>query len=882
MEGDRPTLIVDFSNALGVKTVPVWVDSHNLTREISAEEDARLAQPAPVDAERTAELFWTLFRASPPSSRSDSERAKVVLCRLLLGPVTVPCFCEEWDVDEYMTRCAYNCRGPVLYAHREWCRCSGATGDGRSLKFVVMQGHHATHVFRGLLSLAEWNAHLPGVFCACNVFKSDRYVMAALPGHITLLLNHYPYLLRHICRFLTVPEIDECVSAMVSHLGKQIAARINIHYKILFGIGARLHVSPRAAEANRSMFFLELQKLWISLDYNNTVTNEFFETVFRAFHEDLGRVMLLLRLPGKTSPIVPRFSTVRFKKQVLYFKLAVKYSKTKKEITDNSFCYRRLVITFGENDVVWRNLFVIYYHRFVASDPGADESEPLTVANGTAAALENGPAAGNALAASGRNPPTSSSASLDALLKRRARPAGPVGTAAASTGGTSAGAMGAKHYVRVINRLNLVRFREVMSENVDSGTRPNVCASPDGSFDFSGTGVIARYGKSRAWTERYECRYEPSVRRVVGGREFAEITAVSLNRMTANAFNTNRVINLKAALSRTSRPTLGRSPRNMTHSFVMYKHTFKEPACTVSTFVSNDAAYTNSLNVNIRGTYLEFLYALGVYRLYVAIENFFLPASVCNSNSSLDIHGLEDQTVIRSGRSKVYWTTNFPCMISTTDNINVGWFKAATAIVPKVSGRQLENIMLKELAHISGIREVSLDYGVHRMFTAIETRNSYQVPFLSKQFILFLRTALIKMHGWHRRVSIDHFLFRAVRYGIFDYQKEMVAHTKIKHACALIGTRLSNNVPKILVRNKKVKLDHPGRNANILTLCRHVDTSRVDACRLRIFIDVLQLLLEGAATETTRNNILRARDRLALALAPGGGAGPREELAGRK
>ncbi|AFK83924.1 B87 [miniopterid betaherpesvirus 1] len=842
-----------------VRNAPVYVNSCNLTREISCEEDARLSQSVVVNEAHVDEIFDVLFSACPPTAVTNADRAKVVLCRLLLGPVAVPCYCDEWDADEYTARCAYECTGPVLYVHRGRCRClAPVAADGgveagistvsnarQPMRFSLMQGHAATHVYRGLLSLTEWNVGLKNLFCECTVFKSDRYVMAVLPERYCLFLDYYPYMLRHICRFITVPEIDDCTNAMLLHLGAQIAARINVHYKLMFGSADRVarHCTPRSLEANRDMFLLELQKLWLGLSYHNDVTLDFFEKIFQKFNEDKGKVMLMLRLPFKNNPTLTRFCMMRFKKQVLYFRLTVKYGKNRKDVERGSFIYKKNVVTFTERDIIWRNLFTVYYGLCFFDDDGA--SGVASGATVKPALSIQKPAYPHG--ASARSNATSNNLSAKDSAGQVLPRSGDVAT---------------ERYVRIINRLSTVRFRECVA----AAAAPDRVNHADGGFDFSGSAIINRYRSMISWCERLENRHDPSgVRIVLGGREFSEMTAVTANRVTINAFNTNRVINLKASLAVEPRSKLGRSPKSMTHSFVMYKHTFKEPACTVSTFVSNDAAYTNSLNVNIRGSYMEFLYALDVYKLYVDIDTFFLPACVCNSNSSLDVHGLEDQTVIRSDRNKVYWTTNFPCMISTTDNVNVGWFKAATAIIPKVSGRALENIMLKEISHICEMRDVYVDYGLHRIFTTMETRNSYQVPFLSKQFLLFLRAALIRLHGPEKVLYIDRILFRVIREGLFDYNKEVVAHTKIKHTCALVGTRLANNVPKVLVRNKKIKLDHLGRNANILTFCRHVDTGRISANRLRILIDILRSLAEISFAKRTKEAILRVLAKLTVA-----------------
>lgn len=869
------------------------VDSHNLTRELSSEEDGRVATPVQVDHDHVDEIFDVLLDASPvpnvPASNGDAasgldtrdrDRARVVLCRLLLGPTAVPCYCDEWDADEYLTECVFRCEGPLLYAYRKGCQCYEAS----ALQFTVICNHPVNRAFRGLLSLMEWNAHLRNVFCGCCRYRTDRYVLAALPARYPIFLVYYPYFLRCLCRYLSVAEIDDCTNAMMIHLGSQLSARITIHYKLLFGMSIRPGLTPCAVAANESFFVLELQKLWLSVNYINAVTTDFFENVFAAFHRDKSQAMLVLRVPSRTEPTLSRFSMSRFKSQVLYFRLPVRYVRNRHDVPRNSFQVKRLSIVFRDSDAIWRNLFVLYYAycydgnecagsglgsgdgdnacRSATSPPAAAptcdtrgrsqrgrESSPSRSAGPCVRRSGDGP---SSLPSDTCAPPpsaatTASSPALGAKIPRALRSA------------IDGSATSVKKYVRIVSRLTFANYRERLARRAAAAGSD---ADLGDSFDFSCRRVRSRDGfGSDAEGDRV-----PSPRcdrrLVIGGREFSEMTSVGLDRMTVNAFNTNRVINLKAALAKCKSARLSRHPKNMTHSFVMYKHTFKEPACTISTFVSNDVACTNSLNVNIRGSYLEFIYALGVYRLYVDIKNFFLPATVCNSNSSLDVHGLEDQSVVRSERHKVYWTTNFPCMISTTDRINVGWFKAATAIIPKVSGRSLETIMLKELSHICRMKDVSIDYGIHRIFTELETRNSYQVPFLGKQFILFLRASLLRIHGHEHKTKIDNILFRVIKDGLFDYHKDMVAHTKIKHTCALIGTRLANNIPKVLVRNKKIKLDYLGRNANVLTLCRYLDLSRIAPSRVSVLLDVLTCLAEASDTPRIKAEILRVCGRL--------------------
>ncbi|ACE95592.1 M87 [Muromegalovirus C4A] len=897
-----PALIVKSPTAR-VKSAPVCVNSYNLTREISPFEDSRLSQAVTVDEEHISSIFRTLMAAGPDPGATDEDKARVVLCRLLMGPVAVPCYCDEWDVDDYLAKCAYRCSGPALYVHRSRCRC-GAEGGGTM--FTLLHDHYTTHVFRGLLSLSEWNVRLTDVFCACNAFRSDRYVMAVLPKHQSVFIEYYPYFLVCLARYLTVPEIDDCANSMTAHLGPAIAARVGVHYKMLFGANARPpRVTEVARRANYDLFLLELQKLWLNVSYRNAVTRDFFETVFSAFHHETGKVMLALRSPGR-QPLFPRWiSMSRFKKQVLYFELEVRCTKSRKDELKNALIFRKTSVLFADHDVIWRNLFYTYYawcaHRGFGGESrlwgpsgsgggAATESErgggvrgrdQATTASAAAAAASTDDDASAASTESGVAVSAPAAAATSAAKAHPHAPAAP--TVVGGGQGTAVSSTATQKYVKIVDRLALVRlrFRERRlaaeaavgsgSSSVEgavaggtSGVQTDVKADEPvavPSFDFDPYRCLVRHRAAEGVRREGEGSVY-GARKIIGGREFSEMTAVSLNRVAVNAFNTNRVINLKATIVQTPRLSAFYVPRNMTHSFVMYKHTFKEPPYTVSTFVSNDAAHTNSLNVNIRGSYQEFLYALSVYKLYVNIENFFLPASVCNSNSSLDVHGIEDQGVIRSERDKVYWTTNFPCMISNTDNINVGWFKAATAIIPKVSGVALENVLLKELAYVTSIDQLCVDYTLHRVFTVLETRNCYQIPFLSKQFILFVRIMMLRICGLEHRLAVDRLIFRAIRQGVFDYHKNTVAHTKIKHTCALVGTRLANNVPKVLVKNKKIKLDYLGRNANLLTLCRHVDHACVDAHRLEALIGVLDCLEKLTSIDRTKEALTRARVRL--------------------
>ena len=868
--------------------VPVHVRACNLTQELSTGEDARFCRPRPVNVERVRAVFAALYRACPIHVRTEPERVKLVLGRLLLGPVAVPCFCDG-EVEghgEHLVPTTQFCRGPLLYVHRRCC-CGSVTA-GRALSYHVLENHVATHVLRGLLSLTEWNRELPSLFCDCPggggaSGTEERYAMACLPRDLSLHLDDYPYLMVEIGRVLSVSEVDDYVTAVSGYLGEAAAPRIQVHYKLLFGLNVRPQ-APCALDATRDFFLLELQKLWLGVEYHHEVTSEFFGRVLAQLHRDRARVMMALRLPEQTVCHLSTFVLSRFKRQVLYFKLQVSYGKCRTGHADRSggggnggnqghhnlLCYRRLSVTFADTDTVWRNLFYVYYE--LARDLGSHgtENRPVNRGYGVSCAPRTSrlsPSESTVVSANGH------------ALSSTALPTTSAGHKLSLPRDPAADRV--RRYVCIISRLMYARYgerwrkhrqrrsetgEEEEEETLESGETD---ATPP--FDFTGQQLRRAYQEHRRRKHLAVQRYAPCRRKLIGGMEFAEVTGVSLDRIAVNAFNTNRVINMKAALSSIAASGLGvrapRLPKNMTHSFVMYKHTFKEPACTVSTFVSNDAVYINSLNVNIRGSYPEFLYSLGVYRLHVNIDHFFLPAVVCNSNSSLDVHGLEDQAVIRSERSKVYWTTNFPCMISHTNNVNVGWFKAATAIVPRVSGADLEAILLKELSCIKNMRDVCIDYGLHRVFTQLELRNSYQIPFLAKQLVLFLRACLLKLHGREKRLQLDRLVFEAAQRGLFDYSKNLTAHTKIKHTCALIGSRLANNVPKILARNKKVKLDHLGRNANVLTVCRHVEAHKLPRTRLKVLVEVLGVLQSISGTSHTREVIHQTLFRLCSAAA---------------
>ncbi|AGT99250.1 component of prereplication complexes [Suid betaherpesvirus 2] len=698
------------------RSVPVFIDACDLTCEVSKLEDSIVSKNIDVAPEKTDEVIWCIFN-SCDAMYNDADKAKLALCRLLLGPVSVPCYCEEWDVNDYMTKRAYSCTGPVIYVYSDHCKCMRMD---RSLKYTLMSNYVTTHVFRGLLSLRDWNYSIPSIFCNCMTGTEDRYIATIYPSNKSIYLEYYPYFLCFLSRFISVVEIEECMNDLIIRLGSKLSSRIIIHFKLLFGFKHR----PRVINIDRMLwdnfYCLEIQKLWFSVWKHNSVTRGFFNTIFERVETNRNYVLSILRLPANHIAILEHFSPQLFKKHMLYFNIHVTFKKYKKEHIPNSIQYKKNIMCFTEKDVLWKNLFLVFYLYPIPKMKRCGKSDTSV-----------------------------------------------------------------NHYLKVIGRLSINKFRQ-------------------GTNVFPFRGARAPSGNDEG---------------TVGGDEFSEMTTVNSGRFVVNSFVTNRVINLKATLFRDV-SYLPEVPRTMTHSFVMYKHTFKEPACTFSTFVSNNELFYNSLNINIRGPYIDFLYALCVYRLHVNIEDFFLPALVCNSNNSMDIHGIEDHNMLREERNRVYWITNFPCMISTSDRVNIGWFKSGTAIIPRVCGEKLKKVISEELRFINDIPNLYLDADLQLLLTNLEKRNRFQIPFLSKQFVLFLRLLLIIRFG--DKGLVHNLMCHLIDRGFFDYGRNIVAHTKLKYVCALIGTRAANNVPKILLGNKKIKLDHLGRNANVLTVLRHM------------------------------------------------------------
>ena len=733
------------------KNVPVFINSYDLTAEVAKNEDVRLARQVQISLEKIDEVIESIFSASGPSVENVKDQAKFALCRLLLGPVSIPCYCEEWDVNFYLTKCSYNCEGPVLYIYKNASQCCEST-----YRFSIMTNYHSTHIFRGLLSLQEWNSHLSNILCTCSNVTGDKYTATIFPNNASIYLEYYPYFLCYLCKHLSIIDIEQCTNELIAFLGPKTSQRIIIHYKLLFGFRSKpMNFTVSLLE---QVFTLEIQKLYYSVSKHNSTTADFFNVITAKFAEDKYFVLRTFKLSAQITPGIQSFCSLKFKLQTLYLNL--KIMKNTKLSISNSFYHGKTLYTLDEKQLVWRNLLLIYYGYNLKDNVKQTQEESLL----------------------------------------------------------------SMHYIRILERLSLKSFREINQQ-----------------FRFE----IPSY-------------QEKTLQFIPGGNDFAEITSVTHGETTVNAFNTNRVMNVKAALSGEIHCVLHRIPKSMTHSFVMYKRTFKEPSLTVSTFISNDDFTTSSLNINIRGPYCDFLYALGVYRLHVNIQDFFLPAFVCNSNNSMDLHGLENQGIVRKRKKKVYWITNFPCMISNSEKVNVGWFKAGTGIIPKVSGTDLKNVLLKELISIGEIPNITFDMDLHALLTLLEKRNMHQVPFLIKQFFMFLRLGLLVGYGRKQERKVHHIMLFLIQKGFFDFSKNSVANSKIKHACALVGSRLANNVPKILSKQKKMKLDHLGRNANALTVLRFIVENGYYK-RKTIFCKLLKYLATtsfNAHVQTESNRLL--------------------------
>lgn len=294
-------------------------------------------------------------------------------------------------------------------------------------------------------------------------------------------------------------------------------------------------------------------------------------------------------------------------------------------------------------------------------------------------------------------------------------------------------------------------------------------------------------------------------------------------------FNTNRVINTKLVCSEPLVKMRVCNVPRLINNFVARKYVVKETAFTVSLFFTDGVGANLAINVNISGTYLSFLLAMTSLRCFLPVEAIY-PAAVSNWNSTLDLHGLENQSLVRENRSGVFWTTNFPSVVSCQDGLNVSWFKAATATVSRVHGRTLEQHLIREITPIVTHQDAKISRIKNRLFTLLELRNRSQIQVLHKRFLegLLDCASLLRLDpGCVNRIAYE---------GLFDFSKRSIAHSKNRHECALLGHRHSANVTKLVVNERKTRLDILGRNANFLTRCKH----QVNPRHLPIFLALLR------------------------------------------
>ncbi|AAC95548.1 orf 24; similar to BCRF1 [Ateline gammaherpesvirus 3] len=291
---------------------------------------------------------------------------------------------------------------------------------------------------------------------------------------------------------------------------------------------------------------------------------------------------------------------------------------------------------------------------------------------------------------------------------------------------------------------------------------------------------------------------------------YQPIHRLGINNFKVNVFNTNMVINTKIFThpGPWTYKSLMDIPR-LTKNFVFKKYSVKEPAFTVSVFYCENMCQGAAVNINISGDLLTFLHAMGNMKCYLPIKN-ILPVSLANWNSTLDLHGLENQSVVRTGRRDVFWTTNFPSAVSTKLGFNVSWFKAATATISKIYGNCLASHITKEVSPIIFNNRARLNLLKNTLFAILESRNRSQIQTLHKRML----ECLITVCSFLRLDS--HAVRRLAQTGMFDFSKKTISHAKNKHDCALLGYKKCNMIPKILSFSKKIRLDEHGRNANFL------------------------------------------------------------------
>ncbi|AHC02854.1 protein UL87 [Proboscivirus elephantidbeta5] len=760
------TLIVQTGGNYKYYSVPVCVDSIDLTTEISRSEEKLLTGPGKhvEDPYYIESLFRNLYLNAPGHLKCQ-EKCFLILKRLLLGPTSVPCAVETWDKTDYMNENPISTENGTLYVYKKCCKCP----NNCLFNCTVLTNYGTSHVFRGLLSLQKWETETEPMICFCNrAVPNSEYIAVIFPGEQRITLDMYPYLLNILTRYISICDIDTVTNDLIIELGPNLNHRICIHYKFLFNYA---YISKDSfcfiPDMDKEVIIIELNKLVLTVE---CCTNFFFEKIWQRLNEDYDKYVVLLTLDAAACPSIQNGSMREIKHLAAMLNIALTYGKQK--TVKCSLQFQKRFIGFSEEDVIWRNLFSIYFD--VSYQRSSDTSSPLRV-------------------------PVQSSQKYHVLLQRLLKN---------MKISVSGGGVNIHHGGLVENRF--------------------VCSRWEGSAASLYTADMRAGGD----IETNEPRESVRMNRIVPD-EFNEVVTIRDENFCVNAFNTNRVINVRSI----NRKHVSTAPSCLTFNFVTDKCIFKEPACTISTFGTSGNTL-QSLNINMKGSYVEFIYMLNVYRLHTNTFKFLLPATVCNSNSSLDIHGLVNQEVMRSNRNAVFWTTNFPCMITNINKINMGWFKAATAIVPKVHGDELRTVIRKEIDFLKTSSVVNFDMFLHNLFVELELRNRCQIPLMNKQLVLTLYICLC-MSNKCEVSHIQKYLMTLVSQGVFDYSKNMIAHTKVKHVCAIAGSRVCNNVPKILHNKKKVKLDSFGRNANLLTYFGHLNVNELTDKQLSTIVKIL-------------------------------------------
>ncbi|AGE10053.1 protein UL87 [Elephantid betaherpesvirus 1] len=737
------TLIVQTGGNYKYYSVPVCVDSIDLTTEIARSEEKLLTGPSKhvEDPSYIESLFKNLYLNAPEYLKCQ-ERCFLILKRLLLGPTSVPCAVETWDKMDYMNENPITTQNGTLYVYKKCCKCP----NNCLFNCTVLTNYGTSHVFRGLLSLKKWETDTEPMICFCNrAVPNSEYIAVIFPGEQKITLDMYPHLLNILTRYISICDIDTITNDLIIELGSSLTNRICIHYKFLFNYAYIAKDSfTFVPDMDKEVILLELNKLIMTVE---CCTNFFFEKIWKRLSGDYDKYVTLLTLDASACPIIQTGTMREIKHLAAMLNVGLSYGKQK--ILKCSLQFQKRFIGFSEDDVIWRNLFLIYFN---VNYPHHEETSPVKV-------------------------PVQSSVKYHILLQRLLKN------------------KRADEHETIVDRF--------------------VCG---GMLNKRST---ESYG---TWDRNVEMSVPD---------EFNEVVTIRDDAFCVNAFNTNRVINVRSI----NKKHVTTAPSCLTFNFVTDKYIFKEPACTISTFGTSGNTL-QSLNINMKGSYVEFIYMLNVYRLHTNTFKFLLPATVCNSNSSLDIHGLLNQEVMRSDRNAVFWTTNFPCMITNINKINMGWFKAATAIVPKVHGDELRTVIKKEINFLKTSPSVNFDPFLHNMFVELELRNRCQIPLMNKQLVLTLYICLC-MSNKCEISGIQKYLMTLVSEGVFDYSKNMLAHTKVKHVCAIAGSRVCNNVPKILHNKKKVKLDSFGRNANLLTFFGHLNVNELTDRQLSTIVKIL-------------------------------------------